>query len=295
LLELIDEFGKTENRIRVVHSTTERLYAALKPYASSAPVVEGDIQRIFTGCYTSISRLKRRAVRSLGELTQAESIAAATWWKKNERFPAVQLSQIWKDHLFNDFHDILPGSCTEPAEQDALDQYGRASESYRRLRLLAVNKWNFGKKMKVYIPVTVFNTNTSCHIAPIEAECMLDLRPKWTGKWHLRVYDLKGNEIPSQQEQPESLLPFNGWRRRVSFFAALPPFGLAQYEIRIHEGEKQETTAPSKLRHTLDTESGLVTRNSHISKLRQMQQVFVTQFKPLQQNVIAERHGQIPY
>jgi alpha-mannosidase len=258
-LKLIDEFIKNEKRVHIIHSTTERLYTSLKKYASAAPIIEGDIQRVFTGCYTSISRLKRKAVKSLGELTQAESIVSATWWKKNKKFPAEQFSEIWEDHLFNDFHDILPGSCTELAEQDALDVYGRASESYRRLRLQAVNVWNIGKNKKFYIPVTVFNTNLSCTSIPIETECMLDLRPKWTGNWHLRVYDMHGNEIPSQKEQPESVLPFNGWRRKVSFFSELPSFGIERYEIRIHEGEKKEENIQPKLQHILDAGSGLVT------------------------------------
>lgn len=258
-LKLIDEFIKNEKRVRIIHSTTEQLYSSLKKYASASPVVSGDIQRVFTGCYTSVSRLKRRAVKSLGELTQAETIAASTWWMKGKKYPADQFAEIWKDHLFNDFHDILPGSCTELAEQDALDLYGRASESYRRLRMQSVNVWNAGKNKKFYIPVTVFNTNPSCRYVPVEAECMLDLRPKWTGNWHLRVYDMQGKEIPSQQEQPESLLPFNGWRRKVSFFSELPAIGVERYEIQIHEGTKEEKPATPKLRHILDPVSGLVT------------------------------------
>lgn len=258
-LKIIDEFIRTEKRVKIIHSTPEKLYAALKKFGARAPVVEGDLQRVFTGCYTSISRLKRRAVKNLAELTQAEAIAAVSWWMKKDAFPSAHFEEIWKDHLFNDFHDILPGSCTEPAEHDALDVYGRASESYRRIRLQAVNSWNAGKKKKHYVPVTVFNTNPALCTVPVEAECMLDLRPKWTGEWHLRVYDMKGNEIPSQQEQPESLLPFNGWRRKVSFFSHLPSVGVEKFEIRIHEGTKIEQPAPPLLHHVLDSSTGLVT------------------------------------
>jgi alpha-mannosidase len=258
-LKIIDEFMKSEKRVNIVHSTPEKLYAALKKFAATSPVVEGDIQRVFTGCYTSISRLKRRAVKGLAELTQAEAISAASWWMKKDSFPISQFDEIWRDHLFNDFHDILPGSCTELAEQDALDLYGRVSESYRRVRLHAVNVWNAGKKKKFYVPVTVFNTNTTFRNLPVETECMLDLRPKWSGEWHLRVYDMQGNEIPSQQEQPESLLPFNGWRRKVSFFTTVPSFGVDRFEIRIHEGAKVEQPAKPMLKHTLDASTGLVT------------------------------------
>ncbi len=258
-LALVDDVIGSEERVKIVHSTTERLYASLKRHVPSSPIVEGDIQRVFTGCYTSLSRVKRRSVKSLGELTQAESIAAAAWWMKGIAYPSAALQDIWQDHLFNDFHDILPGTCTDLAEQDALDQYGRASESYRRLRLRAVNAWNTGKKKTLYVPVTVFNTNPGCTRVPIEAECMLDLRPKWTGSWHMRVYDMGGNEIPSQREQPEALLPFNGWRRKITFLADLPAIGMGRYEIRLHEGDTTDTAAPSRLKHSYDAASGRVT------------------------------------
>ena len=256
-LERIDAFIASEHRVRVLHSTTERLYQALSRHGAKAPVVEGDLQRVFTGCYTSISRLKRRAQRSLGELVQAESLAAIAWWMRRDRYPSEDLADIWRDHLFNDFHDILPGSCTESAEQDALDQYGRASESLRRLRLKSVVSFRQGAPRKMYVPVTVVNTAGGGDHVPVEMECMLDLRPKWSGEWHLRAYGADGREVPCQEEQPESLLPFNGWRRKVSLLADLPHTGLRQFELRIHEGRRESSTegCPS----SVDPVSGLFT------------------------------------
>lgn len=258
-LVAIGEFMKAERRVSVVHSTTDRLYLALKKHAHAVPEVEGDIQRAFTGCYTSLSRLKRRSLTSLGEAVQAEQASAMAWWKAGRPYPKGEWEAIWKDHLFNDFHDILPGSCTEPAEQDALDQYGKASETFRRLRLHAVHALHAGKMQKLYVPVTVLNTNTACREVPVEAECMLDLRPKWTGRWHIRVYDMQGKELPSQEEQPESLLPFNGWRRKVTFLPDLPGCGLEHFEIRIHEGDRDERPGEPALRHFYDEKEGLVT------------------------------------
>ncbi|MEK6756434.1 MAG: glycoside hydrolase family 38 C-terminal domain-containing protein [Bacteroidota bacterium] len=256
-LGMIDDFVQKEDRVRIVHSTTDGLYEALKKHAKSSPVVEGDLQRVFTGCYTSLSRLKRRAQRSLGELVQTESVCTWAWWERKAKYPAVELDQAWRDHLFNDFHDILPGSCVEPAEQDALDQYGKVSESIRRLRLLAVSGFNKGKARKLYVPVTVVNTSPSCTTVPVEVECMIDLRPKWTGDWHMRLYSLDGKEIACQEEQPESLLPFN-WRKKISFMADLPEVGIGHYEVRVHEGKKEVVEAQSAIRHSLDLERGLI-------------------------------------
>ena len=128
----------------IVHSTTERLYDALKEPGRQAPVVEGDLQRVFTGCYTSLARLKRQAVKSLAGLVQTEALRTATWWQRSQEYPQPALDEAWRDHLFNDFHDILPGSCVEPAEQDALALYGKVSETTRRLRLGAAAAFNAG-------------------------------------------------------------------------------------------------------------------------------------------------------
>jgi alpha-mannosidase len=257
-LAVIDRFIREEKRVRVLHSTPEVLYRSLKTYAREAPVVEGDLQRIFTGCYTSLSRVKRGALQSLAQLVQTEAFCAAAWWSGHQNYSTEELRTAWLDHLFNDFHDILPGSCTEPAEQDALALYGRASQGLRELRFAAAASFNEGHYRKLYIPIAVLNSNPACTYAPIEAECMLDLRPKWSGRWHLRLYDLDGSEIACQEEQPECLLPFNGWRRKLSFFATLPSVGMNRYEVRFVEGEREPETCRPMLNHAIDPQSGLL-------------------------------------
>lgn len=89
---------------------------------------------------------------------------------------------------------------------------------------------------------------------------MLDLRPKWSGLWHLELFDHEGREVVCQEEQPESLLPFNGWRRKVSFLATLPGVGLRHYELRIGQGQGSGVAAQPMPAHQLDTATGLVAR-----------------------------------
>jgi alpha-mannosidase len=258
-LRRIDDFIAREKRVAIVHSTPDRLYEELQTAAQTAPLVTGDLQRVFTGCYTSLARLKRQAVKSLGRLRQTEALRAATWWQLKQDCPTAQLDAAWRDHLFNDFHDILPGSCIEPAEQDALGLYARAEDSCRRLAFGAAAAFNAGPAVPAYIPVTILNSNAALRRVPVELECMLDLRPKWSGQWHLRLFDLQGLELPCQEEQPESLLPFNGWRRKVAFVAELPALGAAHYELRIQEGEAKLVSSPPAIPHHLDPAIGLVT------------------------------------
>ena len=258
-LQRIDEFTQRETRVAIVHSTPERLCDALQEAGRRAPVVEGDLQRVFTGCYTSLARLKRQAVRSLARVVQAESLRAATWWQLGQEYPQAALEETWRDHLFNDFHDILPGSCVEPAERDALNLYGKVSETTRRLCLGAATACNAGAPQRLYIPVTVLNANPSCTRVPVEVEAMLDLRPKWSGTWHLRLRTLDGVAVPCQEEQPEPLLPFNGWRRKVVFLADLPQLGAKHYQLDLGEGERVQGSAPPLIEHRVDPQTGLVT------------------------------------
>ncbi|MFH0991924.1 MAG: glycoside hydrolase family 38 C-terminal domain-containing protein [bacterium] len=257
-LAIIDECMAREERINIIYSTTENLYHALRKYKTHAPIFQGDLQRAFTGCYTSLSRVKRRAQKGLAELVQAEALRSASWWHNHQPYPEDTLAEAWCDHLFNDFHDILPGSCIEPAEHDALDQYGRSAESVRRIRTGAATNLNKGNHRCLYIPVSLYNTNPSVTSCPAQVECVIAYQPKWTGNWHLRLYALDGSEIPCQEEQPESLLPFNSWRRRVSFKAELPQLGVSRYELQLHEGTREQSGCAPVMNYKLDPQEGLI-------------------------------------
>jgi len=249
-LETIDAFIAHESRVRVIHSTPDRFYDAVKDAAAVAPVHNGDLQRSFTGCYTSLSRLKRQAVASLGRLVQAEVATAAASWLAPGEGPGLDLAEAWKLHIFNDFHDILTGSCVEPAERDALGQYGRAEDIARAAALQSLASLNRGSCHSPSLPITVFNANPSLKRVPVEFECMADHRPFWKGKWRLRLFRADGCEVVCQEEQPESLLPFNDWRRRISFVDGLPGVGTSRYylkafEIPGRERERKRQTSPS--------------------------------------------------
>jgi alpha-mannosidase len=263
-LRKIDRFAARENRVEVIHSTPDRLYEALREEGRKAPVVGGDLQRVFTGCYSSMARLKRRGQESLGALIQAETLGAAAWWLAGQAYPRKELREAWRDHLLNDFHDILTGSSTEPAERDALDLYGKVAETARRLRLGAAASFARLRngRLSDAIPIAVLNANPSLAPVPVEVEAMADYRPFWKGEWHLRLFGLGGRQIVSQEEQPESLLPFNGWRRKLCFLAELPGVGCSFFTARAFRGRKKAGavwTPKHELRYRIDRNSSLIT------------------------------------
>ncbi|MCC6396905.1 MAG: alpha-mannosidase [Bacteroidetes bacterium] len=258
-LEQIRELIRRETRVTILHSSPERFYEAIKDHIPSAPVVRGDLQRVFTGCYTSMARLKRRMHTNLGEILQAEGARSASWWLRGQEFPADTLRDAWRDHLFNDFHDILPGSSIEPGELDALDLYGRSSETHRRIRLAAVAGFAPGKAEPIQIPLTVLNVNPGGAHLPVEVEYMIDHLPKFKGTWHARLFTLDGAEVPVQEEAAEMLLLVDQWRRKLCFSTPLPHVGAAHFRVEMHEGPCARQSAKPAVDHAINSSTGRVT------------------------------------
>jgi alpha-mannosidase len=264
-LEIIRKFVISENRVDIIHSTTDKFYYSLEPYIQRAPVHKGDLQRVFTGCYTSLSRVKRDAVSNAALARKAEMMATAAWWSGAAEYPTEKLKKAWLQHLFNDFHDILPGTCIEPAEKDTLDIYGSSRQEFRNILLHSAYAFNKLKTYReAYLPVTVVNTNPALTHVPVEFECMFGYRPPWEGKWRLKMFDETSNEIQIQEEQPEALLPFHNWRRKISFNAKLSPVGTTIYFL---EPERIDNDNPIDVPKTAfekpGNDSGLIEKLAH--------------------------------
>lgn len=84
------------------------------------PIVQGELNCLFTGCYTSQSRLKH--ANRIGEerLYDAEAISAMSCISGDSITNYAGYEDAWKRVLFNQFHDILPGSCVADSCTQAL-------------------------------------------------------------------------------------------------------------------------------------------------------------------------------
>ncbi|MGH1526645.1 hypothetical protein ACRAWC_22605 [Leifsonia sp. L25] len=66
-------------------------------------------------------------------MLNAERWAAVVAAHDGVEYPREQLETAWKQVLFNQFHDILPGSAIEPSYDDARDQLGEAVSISKRI------------------------------------------------------------------------------------------------------------------------------------------------------------------
>lgn len=107
------------------------------------PVVDHELNPLFTGCYTTQSRIKkgnRYGERLLGEAEALNAFAAQT---VHAPYNAEKFAEGWRNVLFNQFHDILPGSGVPDTREYAMGLYQQSyavANSARRAAMLAVSR-----------------------------------------------------------------------------------------------------------------------------------------------------------
>ena len=90
------------------------------------PLLDREMNFIFTGCYTTQSRIKRGNRRSEAALSEAENALAFAHVKTGFPPHAKELESAWQKVLFTHFHDILTGSCVQDSREHAMGLYQQA-------------------------------------------------------------------------------------------------------------------------------------------------------------------------
>lgn len=124
--------------------TLHEFFAEAESVRDSLPVVDHEVNPIFTGCYTTQSRIKLGNRRAEAALIEAESVNALTHCKFGSAVPAKPFEKAWQNVLFTHFHDILTGSCVQESREYAMGKYADAiacaqSVQSKNFEVLALN------------------------------------------------------------------------------------------------------------------------------------------------------------
>ena len=84
------------------------------------PIVDHELNAIFTGCYTTQSRIKLGNRRAEAALLDAQALGAAAALHADYAYPRDQVTRAWQNVLFTHFHDILTGSCVQESREHAM-------------------------------------------------------------------------------------------------------------------------------------------------------------------------------
>lgn len=103
--------------------TYHQFYHYLDTLRETFPIVTGELNTFATGCYTTQTRIKRFNKLCERQLYEAEVYDALNTMNGGSRKGGVSFAQAWEHVLFNDFHDILPGSGVIDTREHALGKF----------------------------------------------------------------------------------------------------------------------------------------------------------------------------
>lgn len=211
----------------MLHSTPEAYFATLDN--KNLPPHAGSLNSWSPGCYTSQIRIKQkyRAAENAYLLAEAMAAHAAT---AGMPFPAQELEAALYDINTVQFHDMLPGSSIQPAEEMSLRMLDHGLELLSRVRARAFFALAAGqpKSAEDTIPIFVYNPYPYAVETDVTAEFML-----WDQNWNIEflqpiVYDEHGVRCAAQCEKEHSTIPLE-WRKRVVFRATLAPMTMNRF------------------------------------------------------------------
>jgi alpha-mannosidase len=234
--------GPTIDNIRSIYELIEECeeklsFSTLKEFfdtidGNSIPEFQGELGRIFMGCYSSDNEIKRLNRTAEWSLLKAEVLGAmaSRFSRGTYRYPKEDMEKAWKMLLFNQFHDILSGTSIESARNDACQEFGAAITTARLTIANAVQGIaNSIDTRGDGFPLILMNP-TGCDYHGV---FYADVYVSSAKRKQVRIRDTKGEEIPySELHYPEY---GRDGRKGILFKAEVPAMGYAVYRV-LQEG-----------------------------------------------------------
>ncbi len=98
-------------------STVAAFFSLAEQQSRDLPLIIHELNYVHEGCYTSQSGIKYANRRSENALVEAEACALLGGSLAGLPYPTDDLYHAWRNTLFNQFHDILPGSCVRATRE----------------------------------------------------------------------------------------------------------------------------------------------------------------------------------
>jgi len=121
-------------------STYRAFFNKLEEFKNQFPVVEGELNFIFTGCYSSQARIKSSNRFGEDNLFVSEAISAISATFADGKSYTKNYEKAWEKLLFNQFHDILPGSGIKDTSDYALGESQKIAGYTYAGRVKALNE-----------------------------------------------------------------------------------------------------------------------------------------------------------
>ena len=155
---MIDKFDQSGKEPFTARFAVPSDFEAVVAKRTNRPVIQGELNPVFQGVYSSRIDVKQAIRHSERLLTNAEKLgvmASVLGAAPNRE----RIDEAWEPLLFNETHDLTSGVMVDKVYEDSLQRYAQA-------RLLAENLINDSLSAIVArvntsgegVPITVFNT-----------------------------------------------------------------------------------------------------------------------------------------
>ncbi|NOY75989.1 MAG: alpha-mannosidase [Kiritimatiellaeota bacterium] len=116
-------------------STLEEFFAEIESSEAfdDIPVVKGELQHHATGCYAAMGEVKKLNRAAEKTLYAAESISCLACESISLPYDREEIRDAWWELLFNQFHDILAGTCVERCYHDARNGLGGVLDTGKKI------------------------------------------------------------------------------------------------------------------------------------------------------------------
>ncbi|MGF2036168.1 MAG: alpha-mannosidase [Nostoc sp. CmiVER01] len=160
------------------------------------------------GCYTTHADQKRWNRRCENLLYEAELFATLATVSCGVTYPKAEIEAAWKLVLFQQFHDILPGSSITQVYTDALPEWQKVEQMGTKIlqeSLLAIASYITLSEPPKPDSLSIFVFNSLNWQRSEVVSVPLPTPPTTTQEW--QIYDASGNQLVSQLSEP-SILQF---------------------------------------------------------------------------------------
>ncbi|MEG4960755.1 MULTISPECIES: alpha-mannosidase [unclassified Microcoleus] len=190
----------------------------LKSIPRTLPVWKDELYLEFhRGCYTTRADQKRQNRRCEELLYQAELLSSLATICTGAVYPKSELESAWKQILFNQFHDILPGSAIAQVYADANLAFAEVDRTCREILLKSLDAIS----AQIFLPsppgpdaqpILIFNTLNWSRSEVVAVPLPDSADSAW------QIYDFSGQPLVSQivrGDRPQSQSTLLFWANNL--------------------------------------------------------------------------------
>ncbi|HKI79976.1 MAG TPA: glycoside hydrolase family 38 C-terminal domain-containing protein [Ignavibacteriaceae bacterium] len=210
---------------KIQYGTAQNYINLLKKQdLSKLPVWDDELYLEYhRGTYTSHGKIKKYNRKMENLLAESEKFSSISSFYGN-KYPEKDLGDAWKDVMFNQFHDILPGSSIREVYIDAVEKFEKAEkigDFTLNAALTDINKNINTTGIKDGSPLTVFN--------PLnwKRTDIVKFNLPEGDENNYSVFTEEGREIPSQ------MVNLDHYTNQLMFIATdVPSIGYKTYVLK---------------------------------------------------------------